>query len=102
MSQNPDLRFVGGRYTVEFSADATRQARALEWSEFQRLQGALYELASRQGWVDTGRFGTLPKAGQPANTLQVGTCAVLFEIEPEKNLLRVTAVDRERNGAHGE
>lgn len=98
MSAMPELRFVGGRYTVEFSAEATTQARRLDWTEFENLQGALYELASTQGWVDTGRFGAHQRGGaQPVtSSIRVDRCAVLFEIDPERNLLRVIAVDRDR------
>jgi hypothetical protein len=103
MPNTRPLQFVGGRYTVEFTVEATRQARALDWSEFERVQGALYDLASTQGWVDTGRFGEHERHG-PApveNTVRVGHCAVLFEVVPERNVLRVTAVDRDRMPPRG-
>lgn len=96
MTGTSDIRFIGGRYVVEFTAEATRAAHGLEWTEFQRVQAALYELASQQGWVDTGRFGVDGSGHGSANVLQVGECALRFEVEAERNLLRVTALARRR------
>lgn len=87
-------RFIGGEFSVHFTPAAWQSATALSWSDFQRVQSALHELAAAQGWVQTGRFSTAAGREEidPELAATIGDYRVAFEIDAEQRRLVVTAI----------
>lgn len=89
-------RFIGGEFSVHFTPAAWQTATSLSWTDFQRVQSALHELAAAQGWVQTGRFSTAEGRGEidPELAATVGKYRVVFEIDAGQQRLVVSAIRR--------